>query len=313
MMRSSVDPPSPPESAPAETPPPPGPGPEPAGAPPLLEPPRLRWLALWFLAVGLPLQLLAGRAPLLARLIVAQLSYAVPALLWAARSGFQPLRLLRVGPVALPGLLLGAGTGVASILAGAGLQTLWRAALPGALVERFDVASQLSGEHWSPWLLLAAAALLPALCEELAFRGALQTGLMRRRSPFRAVWGSAVVFAAFHFDPVRFPALLLLGFVFGWLTWRTGSIWPSAVAHAVNNGAAVLVLSLASAAAAADPTDTLPVSAAALLLLAGLGLLALLVGAANRRLPPAPELASFLVPSPARRGATTTGGAAPSP
>jgi membrane protease YdiL (CAAX protease family) len=308
-----VEPLSPPAAARPVPPAPTGPDPEPGRAPSSLEAPRLRWLALWFLVIGLPLQLLAGRAPLLTRLVAAQLSYALPAMLWAARSGFRPLRLLRVGPVPGSGLLLGAATGLAGILAGAGLQTLWRAALPGALVERFDVASQLVGQHWNPWLLLIAAALLPALCEELAFRGALQTGLMGRRSSFRAVWGSAVVFAAFHFDPVRFPPLLLLGLVFGWLTWRTGSIWPSAVAHAVNNGAAVLVLTLTSEAETADPTDTLPIPAAAALLVAGLGLLALLVGAARQRLPPAPDRSSFLVPGPARRGETTTGGAAPSP
>jgi hypothetical protein len=122
-----------------------------------------------------------------------------------------------------------------------------------------------------------------------------------------------VVFAALHFDPVRFPAVLLLGVAFGWLTWRTGSIWPSAVAHAVNNGAAVLLLSLAPAAEAADPTDALPASAAAALLVAGLGLLALLARAANGWLPPAPAAAAFLVARPAPLGGATTGDAAPSP
>jgi membrane protease YdiL (CAAX protease family) len=300
-----------PPPAPAEASPSPGTSPAPERAPP--EPPRARWLALWFLAIGLPLPLLAGRSPLLTRLVLGQLSYALPVLVWAARSGVQPLRLLRVRPVSGPALLLGAGTGLACILAGSGLQILWRSALPQSLVERFDVTSRLAEEHWSPWVLLAAVALLPALCEELAFRGGLQSALAGRRSTFRAVWVSALAFAAFHFDPVRFPAVLLLGVAFGWLAWRTGSIWPSALAHALNNGVAVLALSLASEPEAGDPTDALPAPVAAGLVVAGLGLLALLVRAARGRLPPAPEAASFLVPRPPRRRDPTTGGAAPWP
>jgi membrane protease YdiL (CAAX protease family) len=277
------------------------------------EPPRARWLALWFLALGLPLPLLAGKSALLPAVVLGQLSYALPVLVWAARSGLQPLRLLRVRPVSGAALWLGAGTGLACLLAGSGLQTLWRSALPRSLLERFDVASRLAEEHWNPWVLLAAVALLPALCEELAFRGGLQSALAGRRSPARAVWVSALAFAAFHLDPVRFPAVLLLGVAFGWLAWRTGSIWPSALAHALNNGVAVLVLSLATGPEAGDPTDALPAPVAAGVLLAGLGLLALLAGAARGRLPPAPGAASFLVPRPPRRRDPTTGGAAPWP
>jgi hypothetical protein len=122
-----------------------------------------------------------------------------------------------------------------------------------------------------------------------------------------------VVFAALHFDPVRFPAVLLLGVAFGWLTWRTGSIWPSALAHAVNNGAAVALLALAPTAEVADPADALGASAAAALLAAGLLLLGLLVRAAHHQLPPAPAPGQFLVARAVRPPDATTGGAAPSP
>ena len=47
---------------------------------------------------------------------------------------------------------------------------------------------------------------------------------------------------------MRFPALVVLGGAFGWLTWRAGSIWPAVAAHAVNN-ALVSALVLAGVAA----------------------------------------------------------------
>jgi hypothetical protein len=61
---------------------------------------------------------------------------------------------------------------------------------------------------------------------------------------------AGLAFALMHLDPVRFPALLGLGALYGWLAWRAGSIWPSVLAHATNNG---LGLALVWAGAGADP------------------------------------------------------------
>ena len=288
------------------------------GAP---RPPPAWWLLLFFLTAVLPISFLAkvmgglqaGRGSLLIDIVSTQVAFLLPALAWARLSGWHPPRLLRLTRSSPAGLLLGLGVGLGSILAGAGVMALWRIALPASLLARFDVGRELATQGWSPWLLLLLAAFLPALCEEIAFRGALQTALMRGRSRFGAVVGAAVIFATLHLDPVRFPGVLLVGLAFGWLAWRTGSLWPGVLAHAVNNGAAVLLFTLAGAGevASANPTETLPAAESAALLAAGLALLAVAVSAARRWLPPAPEPASFLVPRGA--GAATTAGEAPSP
>ena len=122
-------------------------------------------------------------------------------------------------------------------------------------------------------------------------------------------------------DPVRLPGVLLLGLGFGWLTWRTGSIWPAVLAHVVNNGAGVLGLLLVPRAERHDPADALALADAGAALASGLLLYALLATAARRWLPPAPDPARFLAPRMAGRtggggdgdGAATTAGAAPSP
>ena len=114
------------------------------------------------------------------------------------------------------------------------------------------------------------ASLLAPLAEEVAFRGYVLSALRTRLPARAAVVGSAVLFAAMHLDPVRFPAVLVLGLYLGWLAWRSGSIWPAVAAHAVNNGLGALVI----AAGASDP-EAGPTAGAAVTLL-GLGLLALL-------------------------------------
>ena len=293
------------------------PAPAPAVAPALAPPPAW-WLLLLFIAVVVPvilgamvLQAASGlRSPMGAGILATQLCFLLPALLWARLSGLRPGRLLRLTAPSGAALLIGAGTGLAGLPAGAGLMSAWKAVLPEWLLARFDAGAELAALGWGPWQLVPLVVLLPALVEELTFRGALQGALLRRRSVAGAILGSAVVFAAVHFDPVRLPGVLLLGLAYGWLTWRTGSLWPSMLAHAVNNGAAVLLL-LAGDQNAPDPTERLSMGDAVVVLAVGLAMLALVVVAARRWLPPAPHPASFLVPR--RPAPATTAAAAPSP
>ncbi len=272
----------------------------PLGAPPVLPPPApppappsAAGLALLLLAV-LPISLL-GAWSLLAGALATQAALVAATVIWARRSGFEPRRLLRLGPPSPRALLLGAGVGLSGLLAGGGMQGLARSLLPQGLLETFDVGRALLDAGWSRTLLVLVVSVLPPLCEELAFRAGLQSALLGRRPPWRAIALSALAFAAFHLDPVRFGGVLLLGLLYGWLAWRTGSAWPSMVAHAVNNSTAALGLLAAGKEGLSDPLEVAPVGDAAAVLLVGLAGFALLVASADRWLPPAPAAAAFLV------------------
>ena len=84
--------------------------------------------------------------------------------------------------------------------------------------------------------ILVLAALLPAICEEIAFRGVLLSGLQRRLPELQACLVVGVTFALFHFDTARFLPTLVLGAVLALLTLRSGSIFPAMAWHALNNG-----------------------------------------------------------------------------
>ena len=83
--------------------------------------------------------------------------------------------------------------------------------------------------------IIGAVVLAAPFCEEFVFRGMLQRGLSQAISPRSAAVLSAIIFSAFHLDPVGFAARLELGIVFGFLFLRTGSLWPGVLAHAANN------------------------------------------------------------------------------
>ncbi len=85
-------------------------------------------------------------------------------------------------------------------------------------------------------------AILPAVGEELLFRGVLQN-IFRTlfKNPHLAIWIGAILFSALHMQWYGFFPRLLLGAMFGYIYFWSGSIFLSIFAHFINNGAAVAV------------------------------------------------------------------------
>jgi len=86
--------------------------------------------------------------------------------------------------------------------------------------------------------LIVSSSALPALVEEAAFRGIMQSTLERAFGRFATTLIVAVAFAAFHLYGrsvhdwlAGVPAWILVSVVFSALVWLTGSIWPAVVCH----------------------------------------------------------------------------------
>ena len=100
-----------------------------------------------------------------------------------------------------------------------------------------------SGKGVKRVVILLSVAGLPAIFEELSFRGVLQPLLIRATGS--AFWGialTAIVFSAIHFQFYGFLPRVLLGALFGWLAHRTGSLIPGMAAHFANNALAAVTL-----------------------------------------------------------------------
>jgi membrane protease YdiL (CAAX protease family) len=88
---------------------------------------------------------------------------------------------------------------------------------------------------------LLLVALLPAVAEEVTFRGVVLAGLRRSGSRWIAVVGSALVFGLFHINPYHVVAASVVGVLLGWVALESGSIVPGVLIHLINNGAQVLM------------------------------------------------------------------------
>jgi membrane protease YdiL (CAAX protease family) len=92
-------------------------------------------------------------------------------------------------------------------------------------------------------VVILSVAALPAIFEELAFRGVLQPLLIKATGKaWVGIAIASVLFSAIHFQFYGFLPRVLLGLLFGWLAYRSGSILPGIVAHFFNNAAAAITL-----------------------------------------------------------------------
>lgn len=133
------------------------------------------------------------------------------------------------------GLLTGAGLFIVAAAATLALRGTHLSAAARDLAERI-MELLLARPWWAGWLLIA---VLPAVAEELFFRGWLLSAFAGerpgRRRAVAAVLLQAAAFAAFHLLPERMPQTFLLGIVLGWMTVATGSLLPAMAAHLAHN------------------------------------------------------------------------------
>ena len=90
-------------------------------------------------------------------------------------------------------------------------------------------------------LNLLIIALIPAVGEELTFRGVLQQSLTRKMNPHLAIILSAAIFSFIHFQFYGFLPRMFLGMLLGYMFYISGSLWPSILMHFVNNGTVVVL------------------------------------------------------------------------
>ena len=123
------------------------------------------------------------------------------------------------------------------------------------LTKQFMSATTVSGLLVNLFLM----AVLPALSEEITFRGVLQRLLNPKLSTLNSqlstlnshlsIWLTAIIFSAIHMQFYGFIPRMLLGALFGYMFVWTGSLWVPMLMHFVNNGMAVLLYYIANRAA----------------------------------------------------------------
>ena len=93
---------------------------------------------------------------------------------------------------------------------------------------------------------LVVVALIPAICEEVLFRGFLLSSF-KGKSKKSKIWAIIIVgilFGIMHLNFIRIVPTAMLGILFAYSALATKSIWTSVFMHFLNNGFSVCVLYL---------------------------------------------------------------------
>ena len=89
---------------------------------------------------------------------------------------------------------------------------------------------------------LLVIALIPAVGEELTFRGVVQQALTKGcKNAHVGIVLTAAIFSFIHFQFYGFFPRMFLGLILGYMFYATGSLWTSIAMHFLNNGTAVVV------------------------------------------------------------------------
>lgn len=105
------------------------------------------------------------------------------------------------------------------------------------MVEKFMNVETIPGLMFNLFMI----AILPALGEELMFRGVIQRILTNWTKNYHwGIWITAFLFSAMHMQFYGFLPRMALGAMFGYLLVWTGTMWVPILAHFVNNAMGVL-------------------------------------------------------------------------
>jgi len=97
-----------------------------------------------------------------------------------------------------------------------------------------------AGNVFEMFLVIIVVAVVPALCEEVFFRGFIQKSFELQLKPVWAILVTSLFFGVYHFNPFGLVALVILGLYFGYAAYKSESIVVPIVLHFLNNFVAVI-------------------------------------------------------------------------
>lgn len=122
-----------------------------------------------------------------------------------------------------------------------------------ALMESFIAELARIGSLPELLAVVAVLAVVPALTEELLFRGYVQSNFAAAMRPSSAVLLTGTLFAFFHMSAGNLLPLALLGWYIGYIYLKTGNLAVPVAVHFLNNLAALLLLGLGGPEAGPPP------------------------------------------------------------
>lgn len=146
-------------------------------------------------------------------------------------------------------------SGIAAVLVLVGAPTVWLMAWINSLIplpqllmdleqQQIQMIETFLKSDFNLSLAIFHIALVPAICEEILYRGFALRLLQRTKTIWFSILVTGIIFGLYHLRLSQFIPLATIGVFLGWITIRTGSIIPAVVAHFVNNASSVILVKM---------------------------------------------------------------------
>jgi hypothetical protein len=134
--------------------------------------------------------------------------------------------------------------------------------MPDAIIQlekqQTDLIASFLKSDFNVLVALMHVALVPAIFEEILYRGYVLHMLKRTKAIWTAILISGIIFGLYHLRLTQAIPLSLIGIFLGWITWRSGSLIPAMVVHFVNNASSVLLVRYMPESPLASATPEMP-------------------------------------------------------
>ena len=127
-----------------------------------------------------------------------------------------------------------------AIIVGMIITNVVSAIFPSSASEATELQNSLIGDDIISTLFVVA--IVPAVCEEMMFRGYVLTAFENKFKPKTAILISACLFGIYHTSIVRFFATAFLGYVICYVAHKSKSLLPGMIMHFINNAISVISL-----------------------------------------------------------------------
>lgn len=109
-----------------------------------------------------------------------------------------------------------------------------------SLVEDINIVNNVLSVD-NIWLGILLIGILPAVTEELLFRGVVQNSFIRKYSPAVGIIVSSIIFGIYHMNWLQGINAVLIGLALGYLYYKTKSLWITMLFHFGNNALSVII------------------------------------------------------------------------
>lgn len=204
---------------------------------------------LIYVSIGYLMARLFGRlAPAFWELLIAGLVLPLPAYVYLRHYDYDIRAIFRLNLVCNRIIALSVALGLASFFLANEIDRLFAIVLPLPEEYKTRMYSALIAQGWLDWILaMLAVVVLPSIFEEMVLRGFVQNTFEQYHKVLPAIAITAAIFAAMHGLLSQIVQIFLLGIFLGWLAWKSESIIPAAIVHAINNLLSLLLVNIKTA------------------------------------------------------------------